>query len=117
MKNESGQDYLEFPRLEGGASNLVEVQSLTGAAVRETRRGAIRSGRIDITQMTQKELAAASSYLADLKAGEMLTEFVNVSALYIFDTPGKYRIQVRTGVPPNGEELVQSNPIIVTVTP
>ena len=116
LRNESARDYPEVWRSVAGQSNRVDVQRLDGGVVTETRRGAIRKGRIDITQMTEQELSGRS-YLVNLKAGGTLEEFVDVSELYSFDQPGRYRIQVRTGVPPSGKESVQSNSIVVTVTP
>jgi hypothetical protein len=93
----------------------VEAWDSQGTLARETRLGAIRSGKIDPDQVGPSEAYDKYSVMT-LKAGEKWTEEINVSDLYILDQPGEYRIQVNR-YDSVGKAFVKSNAINITVVP
>lgn len=63
-------------------------------------------------------LATGHGVFRSLKAGDSVTDEINVGRLYDFSTPGRYTIQISRQISENAKDgSVKSNAIRVTVTP
>jgi hypothetical protein len=105
---------------QGGWRYQVDARDARGKLVIETRSGSYHNGHLDLTKLDSRDLGvfhqAFSGFWYTLKAGQSLTDKVEVTRLYALDEPGTYTIGLALIDPVSGV-VVKSNRVSVTITP